>query len=83
MTRFSTTRSGGKPPDDPATFSQDVQLSNVAARVPERVGRGVFSTGVLVLQTPTEFVLDFVQRLTRPHHREVVLQFIGSRRKKG
>jgi hypothetical protein len=58
---------GGKPSNDPPTYSQEVQLANVAARVPEKVARGVFSTGVLVLQTPTEFVLDFVQRLTRPH----------------
>jgi hypothetical protein len=60
-------REGGKPPSDPPAFSQDVQLASVAARVPEKAARGVFSTGVLVLQTPTEFVLDFVQRLTRPH----------------
>ena len=58
---------GGKQPNDPPAFSQDIQLSNVAARVSEKVARGVFSTGVLVLQTQSEFVLDFVQGLARPH----------------
>jgi hypothetical protein len=60
-------RDGGKPSDDPPAFSQEVQLANVAARVPDRAARGVFSTGVLVLQMQSEFVLDFVQRLSRPH----------------
>src|SRR4051794_23087467 len=57
---------GGKP-GDPQTFSQEIRHSNVSARVPEKVGRGVFSTGVLVLQGPSEFVLDFVQRLAQPN----------------
>ncbi len=39
----------------------------VRARVPEHVARGVFSTGVIVMTAPTEFVLDFVQNLGRPH----------------
>lgn len=38
----------------------------VSARVPERVMRGVFSTGQLVLDGPKEFVIDFLQGLTRP-----------------
>lgn len=54
----------GNPP--PGTFSQDFQHSQVSARVPEKVGRGVFSTGVLVLQGPHEFVLDFVQGMAQP-----------------
>jgi hypothetical protein len=37
------------------------------ARVPENVGRGVFSTGVIVMTGNTEFILDFVQNLGRPH----------------
>jgi Protein of unknown function (DUF3467) len=52
---------------DPSTFSQDVQISNISARVPEKVARGVFATGVLVLQGGTEFVLDFVLRMNQPH----------------
>jgi hypothetical protein len=31
------------------------------------VGRGVFSTGMVVITTQTEFVLDFVLRMGRPH----------------
>ncbi len=59
---------GNKGKGDPQTFSQDFQIANVSARVPEKVGRGVFSTGALVLQGATEFVLDFILRLTQPHH---------------
>jgi hypothetical protein len=57
----------GEPSGDPHTFSREVHHSGATARVPERVARGVFSTGVLVLEGPTEFVLDFVQRLSLPH----------------
>ena len=49
------------------TFSQDFQFANLSARVPEKVARGVFSTGVLVLQGNSEFVLDFVLRMNQPH----------------
>ena len=52
---------------DPSTFSQDFKLANVSARVPEKVARGVFSTGVLVLQGASEFTLDFVLRMNQPH----------------
>jgi len=57
---------GGQPPRDPNTFTQEVHYSQVSARVPEKVARGAFSTGVLVLQGPHEFVLDFVLRMTQP-----------------
>jgi len=57
---------GGQPPRDPNTFTQEVHYSQVSARVPEKVARGSFSTGVLVLQGPHEFVLDFVLRMTQP-----------------
>jgi hypothetical protein len=52
---------------DLGTFSQQFQHQPVAARVPEKLGRGAFTTGVLVLDSPNEFVLDFLQGLTRPH----------------
>ena len=39
---------------------------HMSARVPERVGPGIFSTGVLVMTGNTEFVLDFVQNLGQP-----------------
>jgi hypothetical protein len=35
--------------------------------VTDRVTRGVTSTGVVILDTPNEFVLDFVQGLVRPY----------------
>jgi len=58
---------GNKGKGDPHTFSQEVQIANLSARVPEKVARGVFSTGVLVLQGNSEFVLDFVLRMNQPH----------------
>jgi Protein of unknown function (DUF3467) len=54
-------------PKSKDTFSQDFQIASLSARVPEKVARGVFSTGVLVLQGATEFVLDFVLRMNKPH----------------
>jgi hypothetical protein len=51
--------------DDPI-FTQKFQHQPVGARVPEKIGRGVLSTGQLILDTPKEFVIDFLQALTRP-----------------
>ncbi|MGE5611789.1 MAG: DUF3467 domain-containing protein [Bacillota bacterium] len=56
----------GQPKNEPGTFSQEYRHQPISARVPERVSRGVMSTGVLVLDSPNEFVLDFMQGLTRP-----------------
>jgi len=39
----------------------------IRARVPEHVSGGAFSTGVIVMTAQTEFILDFVQNLGRPH----------------
>ena len=47
--------------------SQEVHFSHVSALVPERVRRGVFSTGAVVLQGAHEFIVDFLLRMTRPH----------------
>jgi hypothetical protein len=58
---------GGRPAGDPHAFSHEVHYSGASARVPEKVGRGVFSTGVLVLEGVSEFVLDFLQRMSQPH----------------
>ena len=54
-------------PSEPPAFSQEIQHSQVSARVPEKVGRGVFSTGAMVFQGPHEFVIDFVLRMAQPH----------------
>lgn len=57
----------GTPPQGASgVFSQPFQNQPVAARVPEKVGKGVFSTGILVQDGPHEFVLDFLQALSRP-----------------
>jgi len=55
------------PPSDLGTFAEQFQHQPVAARVPEKMARGALTTGVLVLDSPNEFVLDFLQGLTRPH----------------
>ena len=57
---------GSKPPE-PGPFTQQVQHQNIGARVPEKVARGVFSNGVLVVQGPQEFALDFMLRMAKPH----------------
>jgi hypothetical protein len=70
------------------TQSQQFSHNPVAARVPERVARGVHATGVLVLDSPTEFVIDFLQGLTRPYqvvarlvvHPHVMGQLAGAMR---
>jgi hypothetical protein len=78
---------GGGPPVQGA-YSQQISHSPVSARVPERVARGVLSTGVIVLDSPNEFVLDFLQNLSRPPQivarvvlpPQVMYQFVGSLR---
>ena len=60
---------GDAPKPDPGadgTYSQKFSHSPVAARVPDRVKGGVFSTGVLVQDGPGEFVVDFLQGLGKP-----------------
>lgn len=54
----------GQPP--PGAYTQEVQHAAISARVPEKVGRGVFCTGALVLQGPHEFAIDFVLRMAHP-----------------
>lgn len=39
----------------------------IRARVPDHVSSGAFSTGVIVMTAHSEFILDFVQNLGRPH----------------
>lgn len=55
------------PPNDPnKPLQQQFHHQSVAARVPERVARGVYCTGQVILDSPKEFVVDFLQGLTRP-----------------
>lgn len=48
------------------TYHQEVQHAPVTARVPDRVGMGVFSTGTIVMHGPHDFVIDFLQSLAAP-----------------
>lgn len=50
------------PEDRPDPSEQPIR-----ARVPDHVSTGTFSTGVIVMTAQTEFILDFVQNLGRPH----------------
>jgi len=57
----------GNPPGDPQAFMQELQHAQVSARVPEKVVRGVFSTGALIFQGQHEFGIDFLLRIASPH----------------
>ena len=48
---------GQTPPERP---------QHISARVPEGVSRGVFSTGMIVMTSGNEFILDFIQNLGQP-----------------
>lgn len=39
----------------------------VRARVPDHVADGCFSTGAIVMTGPSEFIIDFLQTIGRPH----------------
>ncbi|HRK31340.1 MAG TPA: DUF3467 domain-containing protein [Tepidisphaeraceae bacterium] len=56
----------GQPGDDNTIFTQKFQHQPVGARVPEKIKQGVLSTGQLILDTPKEFIIDFLQSLARP-----------------
>jgi hypothetical protein len=53
-----------QPNDKPKV--ENFSHSSVAARVPEKVAKGIFCTGQVILDSPKEFVVDFLQGLTRP-----------------
>lgn len=50
-------------PLDPPPLQGQVRHSSRSARVPEEVGTGVFSNGVMILSGAFECVLDFVLRM--------------------
>jgi Protein of unknown function (DUF3467) len=54
------------PPNDEGPYCEEIQHSQVSALVPERVARGVFSTGAVVVQGAHEFILDFLLRMSQP-----------------
>lgn len=73
MTEDDQTPDGTPPPEegkqgqDGEVFGQQIRHRQLSARVPDGVGRGVFSTGAIVLTGGTEFVLDFLVRMARPY----------------
>lgn len=57
---------GSGEPDsgDPKPQPQNPPLR---ARVPDHVAGGTFSTGAIVMTGPSEFIIDFLQTIGRPH----------------
>ncbi len=55
-------------PGDPGghSYFQNFQHTPIGARVPEKVGRGVFATALMVLQTNELFVLDLLSMTSQP-----------------
>lgn len=53
--------------ENPDIQSQQIQHSQIGALVPEKVARGTFSTGAVVLNGHHEFIIDFLLRMTKPH----------------
>jgi hypothetical protein len=56
----------GGPDPAPQSYTQDIRHTAVSARVPEKVSRGVFATGTMILQTAEEFVIDFLAMAAHP-----------------
>jgi Protein of unknown function (DUF3467) len=61
------------PPNPPNPFAQGdpspqqpERPGHFSARVPERVARGVYCTAQVIQDSPKEFVVDFMQGLSRP-----------------
>jgi len=54
------------PPGGPPPLSGPSQQPPTGARVPEHVSQGVFASGVVVLDGPGEFIIDFIQSVIRP-----------------
>ena len=57
-----------EPEDQPQSHpvTQDFRHTPVAARVPEKVARGVLANAVMIIQTGDEFVLDFLSTIAQP-----------------
>ena len=53
--------------DGSEVFGQQIKHRQLSARVPESISRGTFSSGAVVLTGGTEFVIDFMVRLSRPY----------------
>jgi hypothetical protein len=43
------------------------ELKHLSARVPDSIAKGTFCTGAVVMGSPQELVIDFIQTLVQPH----------------
>lgn len=59
----------GQGQPNPGEPNANPQANNpaVRARVPDHVAGGSFSTGAIVMTGPSEFIVDFLQTVGRPH----------------
>jgi len=69
--RHATIRGVSETPTNPPSdsnepVSEKLTHTPVGARVPDRVAAGIYSTGQVVLDSPKEFIIDFLQGMTRP-----------------
>jgi hypothetical protein len=77
---------GPRPSGEEGPYCEEIQHAQISAVVPERVARGVFSTGAVVVQGAHEFILDFLLRMSQPQQVAarvvlppgVVMQFIAA-----
>ena len=65
LTCVSDMSSDNPSPDPNPNPPQD--NPTLRARVPDDVAGGTFSTGAIVMTGPTEFIIDFLQTIGRPH----------------
>ena len=63
---MSETSQPVNPNDESGQHSEQVRIQHLSARVPEKVSRGAFSTGAIVMTGGTEFIIDFIQNLGTP-----------------
>ena len=56
-----------EPADPQDRPDPDDRPASLRARVPDHVAGGNFSTGVIVMTGPNEFIIDFLQTIGRPH----------------
>ncbi len=55
------------PPDSDSDQPSPDENPALRARIPDHVAGGCFSTGAIVMTGPTEFIIDFLQTVGRPH----------------
>jgi len=53
-------------PPPPEPKAESLQFDPVGARLTDRVADGTLSTGVIILDGPDEFILDFIQGVAQP-----------------